>query len=69
MAIHFIGFRGEEYHSAIRVWGPPDLIHRWADKRFWLGGELCPGDTCVFANGEETHERDPRYSFNDSECL
>ena len=26
-ALHFIGFRGNEYVSARRVWGPPDFFH------------------------------------------
>ena len=35
-AVHFVGFRGQEYHSAVRVWGKPDFIHpvwdRWAQQ-------------------------------------
>jgi len=26
-AIHFVGFRGDEYSSAIRIWGVPDFFH------------------------------------------
>jgi hypothetical protein len=26
--LHFIGFRGEEYWSAVKVWGKPEMIHR-----------------------------------------
>jgi len=28
--VHFVGFRGEEYRSAVRVFGLPDVIHRAA---------------------------------------
>ena len=31
--IHFVGFRGEEFRSAVRVWGRPDFIHRGWDLR------------------------------------
>ena len=31
--IHFLGFRGEEYHSAVKVFGPPDFIHMCHDRR------------------------------------
>ena len=67
MAVHFVGFKGEEWWSARRMWGLPDFVHRWADARFLHGGELAKGDVVVFANGEETRRR--RYTFNDSENL
>lgn len=25
--MHFIGFRGDEYWSAVKVWGKPDHVH------------------------------------------
>lgn len=62
-AIHFVGFRGEEYHSAVRVWGRPDFYHRGWDLR--ARRDVAPGDTVVFAAGEHDqapHER----SFDDS---
>ena len=31
--IHFIGFTGEEYWSAVKVWGSPHFIRRGWDKR------------------------------------
>lgn len=48
-AIHFVGFRGNEYISARRVWGVPDFIHRGWDRR--AQREIYPTDTVVFANG------------------
>lgn len=66
-AIHFVGFKGEEFFSAVRVWGLPDFVHRWKDDRFKHGGEVHPNDLVIFANGEETKVR--KYTFNDSEGL
>jgi hypothetical protein len=52
-AVHFVGFKGDEYISAVRVFGRPDFIHRNHDIRLVRGGELHPVDTVVFANGSE----------------
>lgn len=53
-AVHFIGFRGDEYLRAIRVFGPPDFIHiRW-DRR--ARRELAAFDTVVFATGTDADE-------------
>jgi hypothetical protein len=49
-ALHFIGFRGDEYLSAVRVWGRPDFIHRVHDKRAFR--EIAPVDIVVFAGKE-----------------
>lgn len=49
---HFIGFRGEEYWSAVRVWGPPHYVHMGLDRR--ARRDIDPGDTVVFANGAES---------------
>ena len=35
--IHFVGFRGEEYWSAVKVWGLPDFYHRGYDLRMRRG--------------------------------
>ena len=51
--LHFVGFRGDEYLSAIKVWGKPDFFHRVFDDRVRFGGEVGDGDTVVFANGFE----------------
>ena len=44
--LHFVGFRGDEYNRAIRVFGPPDFIHRDWDWRAFH--EVAPGDVVVF---------------------
>ena len=31
--IHFVGFRGDEYISAVKVFGKPDYYHRVFDGR------------------------------------
>lgn len=46
---HFVGFRGEEYWSAVKVFGLPDYIHRGWDLR--ARRELADGDVVVFADG------------------
>lgn len=63
-ALHFVGFRGDEYVSACRCFGTPDFIHRSPDLRFYRGGELAPHDTVVFANGTESVCK--LFSFDDS---
>lgn len=62
--LHFVGFRWDEYHRAIRVFGPPDLVHRQNDRRLW--SDVAPGDTVVFANGAEDRPAHPQHSFDDS---
>ncbi len=48
--VHFVGFAGEEYWSAVKVWGRPDYIHRGWDRRACR--EIDPAvDTIVFASG------------------
>jgi hypothetical protein len=49
MALHFVGFRGDEYIRAVRVFGPPDFIHIGWDR--WAWAEVMPGDVAVFARG------------------
>ena len=61
--VHFVGFRGDEYLSAVRVWGLPDFYHRSNDPRLWT--DVSPSDTVVFANGSEA--RPHIYSFDDSQ--
>ena len=62
-AVHFVGFRGEEYTSAVKVWGPPDFIHFINDVRFRI--DLCVGDVAVYANGCESRP----YDFNVSDLV
>lgn len=49
-AIHFVGFRGDEYWSAVKIWGRPGFIHISWDRRAAL--EIADADTVVFATGE-----------------
>lgn len=49
--VHFIGFRGDEYHSAVRAFGPPHFIHRWLDQRAFREIDW-DHDLIVFANKE-----------------
>ena len=62
--IHFIGFRGEEYWNAVKVFGPPDFIHLIHDRRMY--GDVGPDDILVFA-----YKADPdqisKYSWQDHE--
>lgn len=58
-ALHFVGFRGEEFWSAVRIWGRPDFIHRKWDQR--ARREIGPGDTIIFATGSEA---DPPSRWN-----
>ena len=70
--LHFIGMKGDEYLSAVRVWGLPDFYHRYYDYRCTLnhGGEIDPErDTIVFARGCEDRLHKPYHSFNDSEVF
>ncbi|SFP57375.1 hypothetical protein [Sphingomonas rubra] len=54
MALHFIGFRGDEYSRAVRVFGEPDFIHIGWDR--WAKLEVMPGDVAVFARGTADDE-------------
>lgn len=56
-ALHFVGFRGDEYARAVRVFGPPDFIHPGWDR--WARMEVMPGDTAVFARGTAEDEPSP----------
>lgn len=62
--VHFVGFRGDEYTSAIRAFGRPDFIHRWWDTR--ARREIAEGDLIVFARGDERQEPS-RYTAPDIE--
>ena len=46
MNVHFVGFRGDEYWRACRVFGAPDFIHIRHDLR--MRREVADGDTVVF---------------------
>lgn len=50
--LHFVGFKGDEYWSAVRVFGRPSVIHRRHDTRMRRDVDT-DNDTVVFANGAE----------------
>lgn len=54
IALHFVGFRGDEFWSAVRIWGRPGFIHPKWDQR--ARREIAPGDIVIFATGDE-HQR------------
>ncbi|WP_242415243.1 hypothetical protein [Sphingomonas panni] len=62
VALHFIGFRGDEYPRAVRVFGIPDFIHIGWDR--WARQEVMPGDTAIFAKGTFEDAPSP-YSYPD----
>ena len=62
--VHFVGFRGDEYRSAVKVWGKPDFFHRVFDERVIFGGEVGDDDIIIFANGAD--KRYKKFTFNDS---
>jgi hypothetical protein len=60
--IHFVGFRDDRYHAAVKAFGPPDFIHHGWDLR--ARREIAEGDLIVFADGP--HDQAPRVkSFDD----
>jgi hypothetical protein len=61
-AVHFIGFRGEEYWSAVHIWGRPDLIHRVWDRR--AQRDIGEDDVVIFAQGDDTQPL-ARWNGND----
>ena len=46
-ALHFVGFRGDEFAAAVRHFGYPDFVHPTWDVR--ARDEVVQGDTAVFA--------------------
>jgi hypothetical protein len=59
---HFVGFRGEEYWSAVKVWGLPDFYHRVWDMR--AQREIADHDTVVFAKYDP--DKPSRFNYDDS---
>ena len=57
--VHFVGFRGEEYWSAVKVWGKPGMVHRVWDRR--AQRDIGPDDVIVFATGDD---RQPLAKWN-----
>lgn len=62
-AVHFIGFRGEEYNSAAKVYGKPDFIHVHNDVR--AKADIAPGDIVVYGPKADPNVTVP-YAHDDS---
>jgi hypothetical protein len=60
---HFVGFRDDRYNRAIRVFGRPDFVHRFWDRR--ARDEIAPGDRVIFAEGDE-HQPVRQHTYDDS---
>src|SRR5262252_1430359 len=60
--VHFVGFRGDEFWSAVKVWGQPDYIHLHLDER--CRRELADEDVVVFARG--SHLKAMPWNYDDS---
>lgn len=58
-AVHFVGFRGDEYWSAVAIWGKPGFIHMGNDGR--MRRELDAIDIVIFANGAEARPVERNY--------
>jgi hypothetical protein len=65
-ATHFVGFCGEEYLSARRVFGLPDFFHVSWDSR--AAREIAPGDLVVFGPKADPDHVTP-HSHDDSNEL
>ncbi len=62
--IHFVGFRGDEYLSAVRVFGSPDFVHMVHDARMY--GDV--GDDDLLVHGPKSDpDRLSKYSWQDHE--
>lgn len=63
MTVHFVGFRGEEYVRAQKVWRP-DFIHvHWDSRAISMVEEM--GGTVIFANSQTPNYVVP-HTFDDS---
>lgn len=69
MHVHFVGFRGEEFWSAVKVWGRPTFIHRFWDVRAWQ--EAQSEDVVVFARQKDWNRIDnpTPWTFDDSAVM
>jgi hypothetical protein len=62
---HFVGFRSladQRLANAVRVFRPPDFLHRRWDMR--AQREIVPGDVVIFAQGE-ADQHPSRYNGDD----
>jgi len=51
VCVHYIGFRGDEFARARKLFGGPAFIHRRWDAR--ARRDIGPDDVVVFAQGDE----------------
>ena len=63
MAVHFVGFRGDEYWSAVKVFGKPDFVHLINDRR--MRGDFAEGDVVIF--GPKGSDKVSKFSWQDHE--
>ncbi len=61
--VQFIGFRGEEYWSAVKIWGKPQIIHMGWDRR--ARRDISEDDIVIFAQGDE-HQPLAQYNYPDT---
>lgn len=61
--LHFVRFKDDRYWNAVKTFGRPDFVHRFWDHR--AVAEVMPGDTVVFAEGDE-HQAVVTHSYDDS---
>lgn len=61
--LHFVRFSDDRFWSAVAVFGRPDFVHRFWDKR--AVDEVAEGDIVVFAEGDETQAVNP-FAYDDS---
>lgn len=54
-ALHFVGFSGDEYSVAVRLWGVPDFIHPINDPRSRL--EVADNDIKIYANKSDLNPK------------
>jgi len=66
MHVHFVGFRTDaEYSAAVRVWGRPDFIHMFHDRRMY--GDVDTERDIVVLGSKGADKPHPRYSDQDHE--
>lgn len=60
---HFVGFKDDRYLAAVKVWGRPDFVHRFWDRR--AVDEVAPEDVVIFADGDE-RQTVREFAYDDS---
>lgn len=67
-AVHFVGFApgSDRFWNAVKVFGPPDFVHRVWDARARNGGDWHPDDVMVFAKDQDRNSPVVPFVFDDS---